>query len=94
MKSRAPDKIEGPEPVNIAMLKNPPEIPNSSSGAATVNKTGGSPSRARSTTVGRGSGGNIMPNPQDLSRPSSQGTGSGTESRSKGRTIRTDPQAG
>ena len=91
VKNRAPDKIEGPEPVNIAMMKNPPEIPISGSGASATNKTGGEPPKARSTTEGRGSGRNIMPNPNEFSLPSSQGIGVGTETRSR-RTIRTNPQ--
>ena len=85
VKSRAPDKIEGPEPVNIALMKNPPEIPISGSGASATNKTGGEPPRTRSSTEGGGSGGNIMPNPNESSVPSS-------ETRSR-RTIRTNPQA-
>ena len=91
VKSRAPDKIEGPEPVNIALMKNPPEIPISGSGASATNKTGGEPPRTRSSTEGGGFGGNIMPNPNESSVPSSQGTGLGTETRSR-RTIRTNPQ--
>ena len=93
-KSRTPEKLGGSEPVNIAIQQFPPEVPNPSGGASSANKTGGKPPRVSSTTEGGGSGGNFMPNPQDLSKPSSAGAGSGTESRSQGRTIRTDLNIG